>query len=114
MKVAELKKILARESIADHHDLVTGEVYLPEQLIEVEQDGSLLFLHFDNAPEDIAGDEEGRGLVEHEIELLKERIYQILTERCSMQQKQHALLALVLSGHEMSSSEFVALLEQLE
>ena len=27
----------------------------------------MLFLHFDNAPEDGQGDEEGRGFVEHEL-----------------------------------------------
>ena len=35
-----------------------GEAWLPERLIGTQLEGDMLFLHFDNAPEDGQGDEE--------------------------------------------------------
>ena len=74
-------------------------------------DGNMLFLHFDNAPEDSQGDEEGRGFVTHEIELIRWRLSQILQEDSSHTSKVDALLALFLMGHELSSSQILEILE---
>ncbi len=43
-------------------------------------DGELLFMEFDNAPEENQGDDEGRGFVEHEIAMIREKLEQLLDE----------------------------------
>lgn len=51
-------------------------------------------LHFDNAPEDGQGDEEGRGFVDHEIDLIRTRLQQILDEDSDNASKADAMLGL--------------------
>ncbi len=100
-------------SLPEGHDpeIVIGEEWLPERLIEVRDEQDLLFLEFDNAPEDNQGDDEGRGFVEHEITLIKKRIMDIFLEKASLEHKQQAILALVLYAHEHFPSEVVEMLE---
>jgi hypothetical protein len=80
----------------------------------VQQENDLLFLEFDSAPEENQGEEEGRGFVEHEIELIRERLIQILEEGSDTNAKADAMLALFLMAHERSSSEVIELLENPE
>ncbi|GAA5644504.1 MULTISPECIES: hypothetical protein [Vibrio] len=111
MKASELKHILS--SLPDHDDpvIVTGEEWLPEQLVDARRDGELLFLNFDSAPEDIQGEEEGRGFVEHEIDMIHLRLKEILDSDSDSHTKADAMLALLLAAHEKTSSEVIELLE---
>ncbi|WP_391087307.1 hypothetical protein [Vibrio sp. NH-UV-68] len=111
MKASELKKRLARLPSNCDPDIVTGETWLPERLLDAELDGGLLFLSFDTAPEETQGEEEGRGFVEHEITMIRHRFLQILTESSDDKTKADAMLALFLMGHELSSSEVIEVLE---
>ncbi|KJR24893.1 hypothetical protein BOO91_00875 [Vibrio navarrensis] len=111
MKASELKNILV--SLPDDYDpdLVMGEEWLPERLVNTRLDGDLLFLEFDNAPDDLQGEEEGRGFVEHEISMIRHRFEQILAEASDTKTKADAMLAIFLMGHELSSSEVIEVLE---
>ncbi len=51
MKASELKTILNQLPDDLDPDVVMGEVWLPERLIEAQLDDDMLFLTFDNAPE---------------------------------------------------------------
>ncbi|MDE1332207.1 hypothetical protein [Vibrio aestuarianus] len=111
MKASELRKIL--DSLPENVDpeLVMGEVWLPERLIDTQLDNNLLFLEFDNAPEEGEGENEARGFVEHEITMIRQRFEQILAEQTDNKSKADAMLALFLMGHEYSSSEVIEILE---
>nr|WP_217901860.1 hypothetical protein [Vibrio aestuarianus] len=91
--------------------MVMGEVWLPERLIDTQLDDNLLFLEFDNAPEEGEGENEARGFVEHEITMIRQRFEQILAEQTDNKSKADAMLALFLMGHEYSSSEVIEILE---
>ncbi|MCG6214290.1 hypothetical protein K6U56_20305 [Vibrio furnissii] len=114
MKASELKALL--NSLPDDcdPDVVMGEAWLPEQLVAAKLDDKLLFLEFDNAPEEDAGDEEGRGFVEHEIDLIRQQVTQILQDDCATRAKAEALLTLLVVAHERTSSEFIEMLGTLE
>lgn len=114
MKASELKTLL--NSLPDHTDpeIVCGDLWLPERLTQTQLDGELLFLEFDSAPEDIQGEEEGRGFVEHEIHMIRHRLEQILDEESDTKTKADAMLALFLMGHELTSSEVIEILENPE
>jgi hypothetical protein len=111
VKASELLHIL--NSLDDDTDpeLVTGEEWLPERLLSLERNHNYLFCHFDNAPEETQGDEEGRGFVEHEIKLIREKVMEIFTEKASLEAKQDAILAIILFAHEQSSTDVVEMLE---
>ncbi|MDA0147352.1 MULTISPECIES: hypothetical protein [Vibrio] len=111
MKVSEFKHLLNQLPTDADLNLVTGDEWLPERLIATNQVDDMLFLQFDNAPDEEQGEEEGRGFVEHEIELIRERFEQIIAEDSDAKSKADAILALFLMGHERSSSEIVELLE---
>ena len=91
-----------------------GEEWLPERLVNTKLDGELLFMEFDNAPEENQGDEEGRGFVEHEIAMIREKLELLLDEPSDTKTKADALLAIFLMGHELSSSEVIEILESTE
>ncbi len=110
VKASELKMILNTIPSDQDPELVTGEWWLPEQLVNATPHDEFVFLDFDNAPEEEQGDEEGRGFVEHEIELIRQQITQILHEDSGQQAKTEALLALMIVAHERSSSEFIEML----
>ncbi|WP_047042994.1 hypothetical protein [Vibrio mexicanus] len=114
MKALELKKILEELPEGNNPDVVMGEEWLPERLLSARQDGELLFLDFDNAPEDTQGDDEGRGFVEHEIEMIRTRFEQIIEGQTDTKTKADAMLALFLMGHEQSSSDIIEILEDPE
>ncbi len=112
MKASELISTLNHLPADTDPDIVMGEAWLPERLIGTQLDGDMLFLHFDNAPEDGQGDEEGRGFVEHEIDLIRTRLQQILDEDSNNASKVDAMLGLFLMGHELSSSQVIEILEE--
>ncbi|WP_070965457.1 hypothetical protein [Vibrio sonorensis] len=114
MKASELRDILNSLPEDVNPDIVTGEEWLPEQLTQCDHNGQHLFLQFDNAPEDIQGEEEGRGFVEHEIEMIRHKFEQILDDASDTKTKADAMLALFLMGHEKSSSEIIEVLEDPE
>ncbi len=111
MKASELISILNNLPANTDPDIVMGEEWLPERLIETRLDGEMLFLDFDNAPDENQGEEEGRGFVDHEIELIRSRVQQILDEDSNNTSKADAMLALFLVGHELSSSQVIEVLE---
>lgn len=113
MKVEKLKNILNLLPDDRQIDVVSGERWLPERLLNAELDNDLLFLEFDNAPDEAESNVEGRGFVEHEIELLRTRLAQITGESHSAEQLLDALTGFFLIGHETSSAEFVELLEEM-
>ena len=110
MKASELQNLLT--SLNNDPDVVSGDEWLPEQLIAAHVTGDLLFLKFDNAPQESEGEEEARGFVEHEVTMIRQRFEQILEEHSDTQSKTDALLALFLMGHELSSSEVIEILEE--
>lgn len=114
VKASELKKRLDALPNDCDPDIVTGESWLPERLLETNLDGELLFLSFDTAPEETQGEEEGRGFVEHEVAMIRHRFEQILADSSDDKTKADAMLALFLMGHERSSSEVVEILEDPE
>nr|WP_216603707.1 hypothetical protein [Vibrio kanaloae] len=114
VKVSELQNIINHLPSDSDPDIVMGEEWLPERLVNTKLDGELLFLEFDNAPEENQGDDEGRGFVEHEISMIREKLEQVLDDPSDTQTKADALLAIFLMGHELSSSEVIEVLEMAE
>ncbi len=114
MKASELQNIINHLPSDSDPDIVMGEEWLPERLVNTELDGELLFLEFDNAPEENQGDEEGRGFVEHEIAMIREKFEQVLADPSDTKTKADALLAIFLMGHELSSSEVIEIFETQE
>jgi hypothetical protein len=114
VKVSELQNIIDHLPQDSDPDIVMGEAWLPERLVNTNLDGDMLFLEFDNAPEDNQGDEEGRGFVEHEIAMIREKLEQVLDDTSDTKTKADALLAIFLMGHELSSSEVIEVLESTE
>lgn len=108
MKASELKQRLDDLPSDIDPDIVMGELWLPEQLVGTQLDDELLFLQFDNAPQE--EEEEGRGFVEHEIELICYRLAQVLREESAQREKIEALLALLLAAHEHTSAEFIEMI----
>lgn len=113
MKVSELKTLLNSLPNDCDPDVVMGELWLPEQLVHAQLEDKLLFLEFDNAPEEGEGEEEGRGFVEHEIELIRTQLMQILQDDCANRAKAEALLTLLMVAHERTSAEFIEMLSSL-
>ena len=111
VKVSELQNIIDHLPNDSDPDIVMGEEWLPERLVNTKLDGELLFMEFDNAPEENQGDDEGRGFVEHEIAMIREKLEQLLDEPSDTKTKADALLAIFLMGHELSSSEVIEVLE---
>mgnify|MGYP001447691701 CR=1 FL=1 len=110
MNAAELITILS--SFEENTEIVTGEEWLPEQLISADFDGKLINLKFDNAPEEGSGDSEARGFVEHEVDMLKDKIVQLLFDTdIPAKVKADMFLKLFLMVHENSSTEVVEILE---
>lgn len=114
MKASDLKKLLDALPEDQNPNIVTGEEWLPERLVNMHLDDEMLFLEFDNAPEETQGEDEGRGFVEHEIAMIRQRFEQILDESSDTKTKADAMLALFLMGHEMSSSEIIEIMEDPE
>ncbi|MGR5458140.1 hypothetical protein [Vibrio sp. PNB22_1_1] len=112
MKASELISIFNTFPAGNDPDIVMGEEWLPERLVETNLSGEMLFLRFDNAPEDSQGEEEGRGFVEHEIDLIRTHLLQILDEKSDNSSKADAMLGLFLMGHELSSSQVIEILEE--
>ncbi|PMM43356.1 hypothetical protein [Vibrio splendidus] len=114
MKVSELQNIIDHLPQGSDPDIVMGEEWLPERLVNTRLNSDMLFLEFDNAPEENQGDEEGRGFVEHEIAMIREKLEQVLDDPSDTKTKADALLAIFLMGHELSSSEVIEILETTE
>ncbi|WP_210472930.1 hypothetical protein [Vibrio crassostreae] len=114
VKVSELQNIINHLPNDSDPDIVMGEEWLPERLVNTKLDGELLFMEFDNAPEENQGDDEGRGFVEHEIAMIREKLEQVLDDTSDTKTKADALLAIFLMGHELSSSEVIEILETTE
>ncbi|CAK1725502.1 conserved hypothetical protein [Vibrio crassostreae] len=114
MKVSELQNIIDHLPNDSDPDIVMGEEWLPERLVNTKLDGELLFMEFDNVPEENQGDDEGRGFVEHEIAMIREKLEQVLDDTSDTKTKADALLAIFLMGHELSSSEVIEILESTE
>ncbi|MGX9416241.1 VC1380 family protein [Vibrio sp. RC27] len=114
MKASKLLEILSDLPEGSDPDVVTGDEWLPERLINVTSQDDFVFCEFDNAPEDGQGDDEGRGFVDHEIELIKSHIMAVFLEKAPLEQKQKAILNLVLYVHEHFPSDVVEMLETLE
>lgn len=112
MKASELKALL--DSLPEGYDpeIVMGEDWLPERLIDTHCDNDFLFLQFDNAPEEGEGEEEGRGFVEHEIELIRQQIENLLNEADKgPKAKVEMLVTLLIMAHERTSSDFIEMIE---
>ncbi|MDR9827906.1 hypothetical protein RCJ22_20115 [Vibrio sp. FNV 38] len=114
MKVSDLKIILDAIPQEVDPELVTGELWLPERLIDTQLDGELLHLQFDNAPIDGFSDEEARGFVEHEVALLHRKVMHILHEADTVPNKANALLGLILMAHENTSTQVIETIENID
>ncbi|PWI34756.1 hypothetical protein DI392_00280 [Vibrio albus] len=114
MKASELKHFLSQLPENADPDIVTGEIWLPERLLEATFDGEMVNLSFDNAPEETEGDEEPRGFLDHEVSMLKERIEELMSESSDHKTKAEVFLRLFIMGHEKSSSEVIEILDDPE
>ncbi|WP_375750047.1 hypothetical protein [Vibrio sp. HN007] len=114
MKTSELKAFLEMLPENKDPDVVTGEEWLPERLLDVSYDGEMVHLNFDNAPDENAGDEEARGFVEHEIDMLRDKIEVLMEASHDPKTKAEIFLRLFVMSHEKSSSEVVEILEDPE
>ncbi|MDV7102820.1 hypothetical protein R3X26_00195 [Vibrio sp. TH_r3] len=111
MKTSELIQFLVNLPENTDPEVVTGEEWLPEQLINASFDGNLVNLHFDNAPEEDAGEIEARGFVEHEITMIKDKIVQLMFEtNLPPKTKAEILLKLIVVSHENNSDEVLEVL----
>ena len=111
VKTSELIQFLVNLPENTDPDVVTGEEWLPEQLINASFDGNLVNLHFDNAPEEDAGEIEARGFVEHEITMIKDKIVQLMFEAdLPPKTKAEILLKLIVVSHEKNSDEVLEIL----
>mgnify|MGYP001386750292 CR=1 FL=1 len=112
MKTSQLIQFLSTLPKDQDPDVVTGEEWLPESLIDASFDGDLVNLRFDNAPEEDAGELEGRGFVEHEIIMLKDQIVTLMFDQTIDQKaKAELFLSLFILSHEKSSTEVIEILE---
>jgi hypothetical protein len=114
VKASKLIEILSTLPQGCDPDIVTGEEWLPERLLDVSFQDDYVFCHFDTAPEDQQGDDEGRGFVDHEIELINAHIMKIFLKKAPLEQKQKAILQLILYAHEHFPSDVVEILESTE
>ena len=114
MKASELKLFLSQLPDNADPEIVTGEVWLPERLIDASYDGEMVNLAFDNAPEEDEGDEEPRGFLEHEVDMLREKIQLLMEESSDPKAKAEIFLRLFIMGHEKTSSEVIEILEDPE
>ncbi|NAW69330.1 hypothetical protein CAG54_03270 [Vibrio sp. V27_P1S3P104] len=112
MKASELKQRLNDIPSDIDPDIVMGESWLPEQLVGTQLDDELLFLQFDNAPQENEGEEEGRGFVEHEIDLIRYQLAQIFRGESGQREKIEALVAMLLAAHELTSAEFIEMISE--
>ena len=110
MKTSELLTIINTLPKECDPDIVMGEAWLPERLDRVYLEDDLLFMQFDNAPLELQ-EEEGRGFVEHEVELIRSRLNQLLSGGSDHEATLNAILGLFLLGHELSSSQVIEMLE---
>lgn len=113
VKISELKNLLETLPNTDDLNVVTGDEWLPEQLISTSVVDDMLFLEFDNAPDEIQG-EEARGFVEHEIDVIRNTLTRIMLAEIEDNDKIDALLNLFLLGHELGSCEFIEALDESE
>jgi hypothetical protein len=113
MKASELKHFLSQLPEDSDPDIVTGEVWLPERLLDATFDGEMVNLAFDNAPEETEG-EEARGFLDHEVTMLRERIEQLMAESSDPKTKAEIFLRIFIMGHEKTSSEVIEILEDPE
>jgi len=112
VKASELKALLDSLPPDSDPEIVMGEEWLPERLINTHVDNEFIFLEFDNAPEEGQGEEEGRGFVEHEIDLIRQQIEILLREEDKgIKTKAEVLLTLLVMAHERTSSEFIEMIE---
>lgn len=112
MKSSELIQFLSSLPQGVDPEIVTGEEWLPEQLLEATFDGSLVNLHFDNAPEEGTGELDGRGFVEHELVMLKDKIITLMFDKSiEPKTKAEVFLQLFVLTHEKSSEEVIEFLE---
>lgn len=91
-------------------DVVMGEVWFLECLIEVQFDDDMLFFIFDNVLEEGEGEEEGCGFVEYEMELICLQFMMILVEDSGFKIKVEVLLVLIIFVYECISLEFIEIL----
>lgn len=112
MKTSQLIEFLSNIPGKLDPEIVTGEEWLPESLIDASFDGNLVNLHFDNAPEEGSGELEARGFVEHEITMLKDQIVKLMFDpSIEPKTKAELFLQLFLLSHEKSSTEVIEIFE---
>ncbi len=112
VKASELISILNNLPANTDPEIVAGEEWLPERLVKTRLDGEMLFLNFDNAPDEELSEDEGRGFVDHEIEFIRSHLKKILDQDSNNALKADAMLRLFLLVHELSSSQVIEILEQ--
>ncbi|MDA9555882.1 hypothetical protein N9R79_00070 [Vibrio sp.] len=109
----QLQSILTESQLSEGKgdiEMVSGEEWLPERLLSMKLDNNLLFLTFDDAPIDDENIE--RGLVDHEVDLIKTLLSRVLKE-ADEQTKIKKLLLLIMLAHKQSSNELVESLEKI-
>jgi hypothetical protein len=111
LKLSKFTSLVTELNIDDDPEIVTGESWLPEELKAMSLHDNKIFLDFDNAPQD--DEQDSRGLVEHELELVRKMISHYLTQDTTQQQRESSLLLLMQCLHEQPSDEVVEYLQKL-
>ncbi len=88
-------------------DVVTGEEWLPEQLLTVSINHNMTFLKFDQWPNDFITENDARGFVNHEEILIKKLIRNIIFSELEPEQMVDKLASMLIFSHENISSDVI-------
>lgn len=109
MKISELIQTL--QSIQSTHnddlEVVTGEEWFPEQLLNSEVKHNMAFLNFDRLPTDIHAEIDARGFLDHEEILVKQLVTNVIFSELEPEQMIDKLAEMVFFSHENISSDVV-------
>ncbi|MCG7497137.1 hypothetical protein MHO82_09680 [Vibrio sp. Of7-15] len=116
MKTSELIQKLTEISKLSPNDceVVTGEEWFPEQLLEASHQDPHVFLHFDSPPVDMPREVDARGFIDHEVDLVKKSITDIVLSQQEPEQIIEKLTELLIFSHEHISADVIERLSELD
>lgn len=114
MKISELIQVLQtiQETTSDDLEVVTGEEWFPEQLLESNVNHNMAFLKFDRMPNDIPTEIDARGFFEHEELLIKNIINKVIFSELEPEEMVEKLATMLFFSHENISSDVIEAFSQ--
>ncbi|MDD9176197.1 hypothetical protein ERW49_12285 [Aliivibrio finisterrensis] len=109
MKISKLIQNLQdiQASSDDDLEVVTGEEWFPEQLLNTSVNHNMTFLHFDRMPSDIPAEIDARGFLEHEEVLIKKLINNVIFSELEPEDIVNKLTSMLIFSHENISSDVI-------